>query len=66
MRGEVVCSLITKSKFPDSSKKYPVLPSREFGRKALTYMAESEGPPDLEAKSEEIPCIFPVIREFGR
>jgi hypothetical protein len=61
MRGEGTHyqrSLIAKCQFPDTSKKFPVLTRREFGPKGLTY------PYGSAVKTEEIRCIFLLIREF--
>ena len=52
-------SLILECQFPDTSKKYPVLPRREFGRKRLTYISENEAPARFGGRIRENSLYFP-------
>jgi hypothetical protein len=52
-------SLITEFQFPVISKKFPVLPRREFGSKRLTYILENEVSARFGGQIRENSLYFP-------
>jgi hypothetical protein len=57
--SSVFGSLIPSGHFPDTSKKYPVLMRREFGRKRLIYISENERPARFGGQIRENSLYFP-------